>query len=355
MLVSDRPSPFCSPRPPNQNRNLAPSAVNCTGNSLGPGTFSGDQKFAINFTDNQTIAKTEPASRVWQLVNNSISPNTKRAYRADLDHFHAFGGTIPSSAEQIAGYVAALGDNFAIATIHRRLASLSRAHAILGTENPVRSELVRATMRGLRRVRGVSQRHATPLLREDLFAVLEGLGSQPKDMRDKALLLLGFAGAFRRSELVALNTTDIENVRQGTIVNIRRSKTDQDGVGRQIGIPFGRSKWCPVRCLEDWLTFADIGEGPLFLGVGKGGLISKRRLSADAVSKIIKAKVAALGFDPMNYSGHSLRAGLATSAAMAGVPTWKIRQQTGHASDLMLARYIRPTEMFENNAAGSVL
>ena len=160
---------------------------------------------------------------------------------------------------------------------------------------------------------------------------------------------------FRRSELAANNCTDIESVRQGVVIHVRRSKTDQEGIGRKIGIPHGRTRWCPVTALNDWLECARIEDGPVFRPVDRHGRVQGQRLSGEAVSLVIKERVAAVGLEPNEFSGHSLRAGLATSAAAAGVSSWKIRQQTGHASDAMLARYIRDGEMFVDNAAAQLL
>jgi integrase len=167
--------------------------------------------------------------------------------------------------------------------------------------------------------------------------------------------LIGFAGGFRRSELVGLVRSDIETVRQGLIVSIRRSKTDQEGQGRKLGIPYGRTRWCPVAALEAWLAISGIEQGPLFRPVDRHGRIYADRLSGEAVSLVVKERVKEAGIDPEGYSGHSLRAGLATSAAGVGVSTWKIKAQTGHASDAMLSRYIRDGEMFSQNAAGALL
>ena len=192
-------------------------------------------------------------------------------------------------------------------------------------------------------------------MKEDLFAVLAATGETLKDSRDRALLLIGFAGGFRRSELVAINCSDVERVRQGIVVHVRRSKTDQEGVGRKIGIPHGRTRWCPVTALTEWIESAGIDDGPVFRPVDRHGYVDGARLSGEAVSLVIKSRVMAAGLDPVQYSGHSLRAGLATSAAAAGVSSWKIRQQTGHASDAMLARYIRDGELFVDNAAGVLL
>ncbi|MFN3628187.1 MAG: site-specific integrase [Parvibaculum sp.] len=294
-------------------------------------------------------------SDVQRLIAASLSDGTKRGYQQDLAHFEAWGGSIPASADTIAVYLADLANAYKTATIVRRVTALSKAHDATGAANPTKSELVRATMRGIKRTNGTATREAKPILREDLFQMLDCIGDSTKDMRDKALLLLGFAGAFRRSELVGLDVSDIEHVRQGIVVTLRRSKTDQNGAGRKIGIPFGRSKWCPVKQLADWLEHAKIETGPLFRGINRHGHIAEQRLSGEAVCVIVKQRTEAAGFDPTGYSGHSLRAGLATSAAMAGASAWKIRQQTGHASDAMLNRYIRDGDMFTSNAAGAVL
>jgi integrase len=292
---------------------------------------------------------------VARFVNDSIAENTRKAYLSDLDAFERWGGSIPSSAETVAAYLAARADTLAVATLVRHLASVSKAHEARGLPNPTRSELVRATMRGIKRTRGCAQREAKPLLRDDLLLVLDATGEELKDIRDRALLLVGFAGALRRSELVGLDVGDIEHVRQGIVLHLRRSKTDQDGQGRKIGIPFGRTRRCPVAALDFWLTASGITEGAVFRPVDRHGRMHATRLSAEAVSLVLRERVAAVGLEPAPYSGHSLRAGLATSAAQAGVATWRIRQQTGHASDAMLGRYIRDGQLFTENPSGALL
>jgi len=214
---------------------------------------------------------------------------------------------------------------------------------------------VRATLRGIKRHRGTAQREAKPLLREDLLRVLDATSDRLKDIRDRALLLVGFAAALRRSELVGLDVRDIEHVRQGIVLTLPRSKTDQEGHGRKIGVPHGRTRWCPVAALDAWLQVSVINEGAIFRPVDRHGRIQPARLSGEAVSLVARERLAAAGVDPTGYAGHSLRAGLATSAAQAGVSSWKIRQQTGHTSDAMLARYIRDGELFVENAAGVLL
>ena len=192
-------------------------------------------------------------------------------------------------------------------------------------------------------------------LKEDLVLTLDATGEGLRDLRDRALLLIGFAGGFRRSELVGLTCGDVEGVRQGIILTLGRSKTDQTGEGRKIGIPLAQCRWCPVGALEQWLATSGIMDGALFRPIDRHGRIGRKALSAGAVCLIVKERVYAAGIDPSGYSGHSLRAGWATSAAQAGAPSWKIRQQTGHASEAMLARYIRDGELFHDNAAGALL
>ncbi|WP_210240657.1 site-specific integrase [Mesorhizobium sp. B3-1-7] len=328
------------------------SAFNCTQNRS---TTVYAELAGTSSLDGSPIPRQVPPEAVRHLINNSLSESTKRSYRSDLAHYEGTGRPIPSTVEMVAGYLADCAATCAVATIRRRLAAIAKAHVATGADDPTKNELVRATMRGIRRTLGTAQREAKPVLKDDLFRMLERTGDSPKDIRDKALLLLGFAGAFRRSELVGLDVADIEHVRQGIVVTLRRSKTDQEGRGRKIGIPHGRTQWCPVRSLTDWLDHTGIENGPVFRPVDRHGHIAGSRLSGEAVSIIVKERVEAAGFNPDDYSGHSLRAGLATSAAMAGASTWKIRAQTGHASEAMLARYIRDGNLFQNNAAGAVL
>lgn len=316
--------------------------------------------FAINCkTDDPMDQRTQPIAPlpepIRHLLTHSLSTNSKRAYAADLAHFRASGRGIPCSPETVAAYLAEIADTHAVATIQRRLAAIAKAHRASGHEDPCRAEIVKAAMRGIRRIRGVMQREAQALQRDDLFMVLERMGDRPIDIRDKALLLTGFAAAFRRSELVGLDCDDVEHVRQGIVLHLRRSKTDQFGQGRKIAVPHGRTRWCPIRHLTDWLTFAGIEQGPIFRSIDRHGHISPDRLSGEAVATITKKRVEAAGFDPATFSGHSLRAGFATSAVMAGASTFKIRAQTGHKSDAMLGRYVRDGSLFTDNAAGAVL
>ena len=284
----------------------------------------------------------------------SLSENSRRAYRSDLNHFLTWGGTIPASPEMVAQYLASHAGQHAIATLARRLISIGKAHTTQGMPSPTDTELVRATLRGIRHAHGSAQRQVAPAVKEDVLAMVANLHGT-KGIRDKALLLIGFAGAFRRSELVSLTVADIEQAKQGLIVHLRRSKTDQDGRGRRVAIPFARGAVCPVLALHEWLDVAGITEGPIFRPVNRHGVIANVALSAQAVALVVKERAKVVGLDSERYAGHSLRAGLVTSAAQLGVSSWKIRQQTGHASDAMLSRYIREANIFVDNAAGAVL
>lgn len=305
--------------------------------------------FAVNCTDPlDTISP--------KYVEASRAQSSLKAYASDLRHFLTWGGEVPCGPELVARYIAEHGETLAPATLERRLAAISVGHMAKGLPSPTRSELVRSVLKGIRRTQGAAQKQAKPLMRDDLFGMLNAMtSSSPKDMRDRSLLLLGFAGGFRRSELVALDVEDFEQVRQGMVVNLRRSKSDQEGHGRKIGVPLGRTRHCPVKALEAWLQAAGISGGPIYRPVGKGGHIASQRLSGKAICDILRQRIADAGIEPNGFSGHSLRSGFATSAAMAGVSSWKIRQQTGHASDAMLSRYVRDGQMFEGNAAGTLL
>ena len=284
----------------------------------------------------------------------SLADNTRRAYRSDLDQFLSWGGTIPASPEQVADYLAAHAEHHAPATLARRLVTIGKAHTAQALPSPTITELVRATLRGIRRTHRTAQRQVAPAVKEDVLAMVAGLDGI-KGIRDRALLLVGFAGAFRRSELVGLTVADIEQAKQGLIVQLRFSKTDQEGRGRKVAIPYARGPVCPVFALQQWLEASGITEGPIFRGVNRHSVIADAALTPQAVAMVVKERAHAVGLDPAKYAGHSLRAGLVTSAATLGVSSWKIRQQTGHKSDAMLARYIRDANIFIDNAAGAVL
>lgn len=276
-------------------------------------------------------------------VRNSLAPNTLRAYASDVETFRQWGGRVPTSPQVVAEFLAAHARSRAPSTLSRYLAAISKAHRVRSLPDPTSSELVKATMRGIRRSAFCLRDDGAvkPLMRDDLFKVLDTMGASLVDYRDRALLILGFAGALRRSELIGLDVRDLGSVSQGLVVTLRRSKTDQLHEGWQLSIPRGHAQHCPVKSLEQWLGSAGIVTGPVFRPVNKTDHVSEKRLSGEAVSLVIKRRLVAAGIDSTAYSGHSLRAGFVTSAAIAGVPIWKIRKHTRHATDQAVAGYIR--------------
>lgn len=305
---------------------------------------------AINCTGDIPVGE-----RVVVFISQSMSENTRRGYALDLAHFQNWGASIPVSPEVVAQYLADCAETYAVATLERRLAAISKMHRALGEVDPTKAAIVTATMQGIRRSLGAGQRQARALLRDDLFAVLDRLGDRPKDVRDRAMLLLGFALAARRSELVALDVEDVEFTAKGALVTIRKSKTDQESRGRKVAVPFGRTRHCPIAALKGWLSLAGIETGPMFLAMNKHGDIISRRISGEAIRQTLKARLAAVGYDPAPFSAHSLRSGLVTSAAMAGASSYKIRQVTGHRTEAGLAPYLRTVDLFDDAAAARLL
>jgi integrase len=291
--------------------------------------------FTPRALQNCEINCTDISGLVSAFVRNSLAPNTLRAYASDVETFIRWGGRIPASPQLAAEFLAAHTRSHAPSTLSRYLAAISKLHRVRSLPDPTSSELVKATMRGIRRsgLLHCEGGTAKPLIRDELFVVLGTMGSSLVDCRDRALLLVGFAGALRRSELVGLDVSDLEIAPQGLVVTLRRSKTDQLNEGHSIGLPYGRVH-CPGYAVAQWLERSAIVSGPLFRSIDKHGSISKKRMSGEAVSRILKRRLAAAGLSPTGYSGHSLRAGFVTSAAMAGEPLWRIRSQTRHKSDL---------------------
>lgn len=326
-----------------------------SGTAGGSGALECTNKYGARALEciDQIELRSQP--EIEDFVRQSLSENTRRAYSSDLARFEAWGGAVPASREIIAAYLTEHAATHATTTLVRWLASLSKAHRAMQSKDPTKDELVRSVLRGVRRRYGRPPKQAAPLTREILFETLDAIPADLRGLRDKALLLVGFAGGFRRSELVNLEIPDIANKEEGLVLTIRRSKTDQSGQGRKIGIPYARGRHCPVKGLRAWTDTATITKGRVFRPIDRHGTISDMGLSGQAVSLMIKERMSGASLDPTGFSGHSLRSGFVTSAAKAGISSWKIRQQTGHASDTMLARYIRDSEIFVNNAAGTLL
>lgn len=290
----------------------------------------------------------------------AAAPNTLRAYRADWRHFVAWCAehrleALPAAPEAVALYLVDLARTRRVATLQRRLSSISRAHRLAGAPSPTQAAVVRETWAGIRRAKGVAPTQVAPAATAELRRMVTTLDDSPIGLRDRALLLLGFAGALRRSELVALDAGDVDHVDEGLVVTLRRAKTDQEARGRRVGVPYGSyPATCPVRSLRRWLEAAAVAEGPVFRPVDRHGRIGTARLSDKAVARAVKRAAGRAGLDPTRYAGHSLRAGFATAAAAAGASERAIQNQTGHKSVTVLRGYIREGSLFLDNAAARV-
>lgn len=300
------------------------------------------------------------SDKVREYIQASKAQSTTEGYRRDWRGFTAWCEIrglqpLPANPETVAAYLADRAETLRTSTLRRHLAAIAAAHRTAGRDDPTKHVGVQATWQGIRRTKGVAPSGKAPAITEIIRRMVTALPGNVLGVRDRALILLGFAGAFRRSELVALDCEDIEATREGLVATLRRSKTDQEGVGRRIGIPYGSNPaTCPVRAVRAWLADAAIDSGPLFRPVNRHGQVQGSRLTAQTVALIVKRYAAAAGLDPRHFSGHSLRAGHATAAAAAGVSERVISRQTGHRSQAMLRRYIREATVFQENSAASL-
>jgi integrase len=290
----------------------------------------------------------------------SKAENTLRGYRADWRDFCAWCEghelcPLPAPPEVVASYIADCAGRLKVGSIQRRLNAITEAHKAMGLESPTSAGIVKNTLKGIRRTLGTAAAQKAPALTDDIRAMVDTADAGLIGSRDRALVLLGFAGAFRRSELVGLGIEDCVFGKDGLTVTLRRSKTDQDGAGRKIGIPYGSNpETCPVRTIQAWLEQAGISEGPVFRSLNRHGRIQSGRLSGIDVARVVKKLALRAGLDPAKYAGHSLRAGHATAAAASGASERSIMNQTGHRSVQMVRRYIREGSLFRENSAGKL-
>jgi site-specific recombinase XerD len=287
-----------------------------------------------------------------------LAPATLAAYRSDWRAFtswcHAHGHQpLPAAPESVVAWLTHQAPaGYAAATLQRRLATISRTHRRHGHPVPTDHPAVTTTWLRLRRELGVAQRKVAPITLELLRTLIATCPSTAAGDRDHALLVIGFAGALRRSELAQLRRGDIEHTPAGLIVTIRRSKGDQHGAGQRLGLPNGsHHDTCPTRALTAWTRHLPTDGHALFRAVDRHGNIANRHLTGRAIAELIKRRVATAGLDPDRYSGHSLRAGFATSAAAAGATEIAIARQTRHRSMDVLRGYIREGDLFRTNAA----
>src|SRR5579862_6719471 len=306
------------------------------------------------------LAVDDALSRAQELLRHSLAQNTRRAYAADWRHFSCwcqanYRVPLPALPETVALYLTALSEGHKTSTLTRRISAISQAHQAAGFDSPTQAPVVRQLMKGIRRTRGTAQTGKSPVKVEHLRTIMAGLDPERAiDTRDRALMLVGFAGAFRRSGLVGLDIEDLEFNENGLVVQLNRSKTDPEGQGRKVGIPYGSTPaTCPVRAVEAWVAVLQTDEGPLFRAVDRHGRLHPTRLTPQSVALVVKRLIAKAGI-PGDYAGHSLRAGLATAAAAAGVSERAIMAQTGHRSLATLRKYIREGSLFLENAAAKV-
>jgi integrase len=296
-------------------------------------------------------------------AHKSHSPNTWRSYQSDWRIFERWCSRVelpplPASASTVAMFIAAEAEQQRNpSTIARRLAAIRLLHQGARHPSPTESVEVTEVMRGIRR-----EWNKPPLQKEAaLDTVIKRMidAVEPQSacgLRDRALLLVGFAGAFRRSELVALDVADLEFAEEGLRILIRRSKTDQEGEGRIIGVPrVTGSDYCPVQALRDWLTVADIDDGPVFRRMRRHDKVGATRLSDHSVALIVKRRATGAGLDEKKFSGHSLRRGFLTSAAKKRASIWKMAHQSGHKSLDVLRRYVENEEVFDDHAGADLL
>jgi len=298
------------------------------------------------------------AARAFQM--NEKASATRRAYQSDFrifaDWCHARGvEPMPAAPEIVSTFLASQATSgIKASTLARRTAAIRYAHALKGVEPPTNSEAVKATMRGIRRTLGTKAEQKAAATSERVALMASLAPATLGGLRDKAVLLLGFSGAFRRSELVALEVSDLLETAEGYRVAIRRSKTDQEGAGHEVAILRGSSLRA-VEAVKAWLEAAGIAEGPLFRPVAKGGRVLAEALTAESVANIVKAYAKRAGFDPGEFAGHSLRAGFLTSAAEHGASIFKMMEVSRHKSVDVLKSYIRRTELFKEHAGEGFL
>ena len=298
-------------------------------------------------------------------LKSSKSVNTVRAYKSDFEDFTLFcikNGfkSLPTEPKIVSLYLTYLSSkNVRTSTIKRRLVSIGVIHKMKGHYLDTKHPIIVENFMGIKRLKGISQNGKKPLLINDLKEIINVINTQEepelKKLRNKALLLLGFAGGFRRNELVSLNFEDLDFVFEGVKIKIKRSKTDQFGEGFMKGIPhFENYLYCPVKNLKNWLNISKIKRGPIFVRFSKGVNLTNIRLTDQSVALIIKEYLTKAGVDNKNYSGHSLRSGFATSAAEAGAEERSIMAMTGHKSSEMVRRYIKEANLFKNNALSKI-
>ena len=286
-----------------------------------------------------------------QNLKSSKASNTLRAYKADYKDFARFcykNGFKPTPSEPkiVSLYLTYLSKSCKFSTLKRRLASISVVHRLSGHYIDTKHPMITENLMGIKRIKGSYQKAKKPILINDLKLIINGIDkdkNEKRRLKNRTLILLGFAGGFRRSELVAILYEDIDFVTEGVKIFVKRSKTDQSGEGMTKGIPyFSNLNYCPVISLKNWLEKSKIKSGKIF------------NMSDKSVALTVKKYTAIAGLDSNKYSGHSLRSGFATSTAELGAEERSIMAMTGHKTTQMVRRYIQEANLFKNNALNKI-
>ncbi len=286
------------------------------------------------------------------------SPATLRAYATDWRAFVAWWmehavDALPATPHTITLFLADLPGR--PSTLRRKLAAIAVMHRAAEHDSPTEHGMVRATFAGIRRERGAAPRPKTALLVDELRAAVATCGERRIDLRDRALVLVGFVGALRRSELVGLDVDDVRFEDEGLVLRLRRSKTNQEGELEEVAVLYGSDpRTCPVRALQAWLGTSGISEGPLFRAVDRAGRVGRGRLTARIVGERVKKLGARSGLDPHSYAAHSLRSGFATSAARANKSEAAIMRQGRWKSIPVARRYIRAGSRWHDHAGAGI-
>ncbi|MCX7164781.1 MAG: site-specific integrase [Rhodocyclales bacterium] len=269
--------------------------------------------------------------------------STRAEYAKDLKYYIEDGGSFPATVNQVVAYITSMATSLAVATIEKRLVSLHVAHLEQGYPSPVHDPRIKQLMQGVRRSLGVAQRQVQAIEKSLLLDMWSAAnkGRPMQAARTTALLAIGWAGAFRRSELVSLTWESVTWLDSGIEITLLASKVDQAGVGFVKFIPLAYGDRCPVRALKHWQEVSGDSTGYIFRAINRHDQIADKPLTPHAVAHIVKRIIEQTGRDPELYSGHSLRAGFATAGTLAGIPSYQLMQVTGHKSEATLQKYVR--------------
>ena len=297
-------------------------------------------------------------------LKTSKANNTLRAYKSDFKDFVGFCSklgfiSMPTDPKIVSLYLTHLSKSSKISTLRRRLVSIGIVHKMKGHYLDTKHPIIIENLMGIKRLKGSMQKGKKPILINHLKQIVNVINHQNIDeivkLRNKTLILVGFGGGFRRTELVSIDFEDLEFVDEGVKITLRRSKTDQFGEGMIKGLPyFSNLNYCPVINLKKWIKISKIKKGPIFRRFVKGSTLAINRLSDQSVVLIIKECLRLAGIENHNFSGHSLRSGFATVAAESGADERSIMAMTGHKTSQMVRRYIREANIFKNNALNKI-